>query len=100
MSFIYIKNYTLISRELKVAFFKFIDEHKEFKLESQKIILKESALLLQLTAESNHESALKAIETFFEGDERVEVYVVNQILQENNSLILLFSDNTTKRISC
>lgn len=100
MPFIYIKNYTLVSRELKIAFFKFVDEHKEFKLESQKIILKESALLLQLTAESNHDKAVAAIEAFFVSDERVEVHVVNQILQENSNLILLFSDNTMKRIAC
>ncbi|RXJ58196.1 hypothetical protein [Candidatus Marinarcus aquaticus] len=100
MSFIYIKNYTHISRELKVDFFKFVDEHKSFKLESQKILLKESALLIQLTEDSNFDEAFASIREFFQRDTNVEVEVVEKILQENNSLILVFSNNQIKRIAC
>lgn len=100
MPFIYIKKYTHISRELKVDFFKFVDEHKSFKLESQKILLKESALLIQLTQDSSFNEAFDAIKEFFKRDTNVEVEVVEKILQENNSLILVFSDNQIKRIAC
>lgn len=100
MPFIYIKNYTHISRELKVDFFKFVDEHKSFKLESQKILLKESALLIQLTQDSSFNEAFDAIKEFFRPDTNVEVEVVEKILQENNSLVLVFSNNQIKRIAC
>lgn len=100
MPFIYIKNYTHISRDLKVDFFKFVDEHKSFKLESQKILLKESALLIQFTQDSNFDEAFASIKEFFKRDTNVEVEVVEKILQENNSLILVFSNNQIKRIAC
>jgi hypothetical protein len=101
MHFVYIKNYLKISKEHKMEFFRFINDFEKFKFSNQKIILKDNSLLLEFTKDSDIKSATEEIKGFFTKYEYdyVDVTIVDKILKMENELILVFGDDSQKRIA-
>ena len=91
MKFIYLKNYLDLSREKKLNFFKFLGNADNLRVLHQRVIFGENALLLDFNDDTNIEEAKKTIESFFKTIPEISVYVVNEIIQNKDSLILEFN---------
>jgi len=92
MKFIYVKNYLEIPREEKLNFFKFLGNTDNLRVTHQRVIFGENSLLLDFKGDTNIEEAKKLIEGFFEMTPEISVYVVNQIIQTKDTLILEFNN--------
>ena len=92
MKFIYLKNYLDLPREEKLNFFKFLGNAKNLSLSNQRMIFGENALLLDFNDNTNIEEAKKTIEGFFKTIPKISVYIVNQIIDDKDSLILEFNN--------
>lgn len=91
MKFIYVKNYLELPREEKLNFFKFLGNTDNLRVTHQRVVFGENSLLLDFKRDTNIEEAKKVIEGFFETTPEISVYVVNQIVQNKDSLILEFN---------
>jgi hypothetical protein len=92
MKFIYVKNYLEITREEKLNFFKFIGSVDNLTITQQRVVFSENSLLLDLIEATNVQKAKETIEGFFESISNVSAHVVNQIIQDKDSVILEFNN--------
>jgi len=92
MKFIYLKNYLDLPREEKLNFFKFLGNDDNLNILDQRVIFGENALLLDFKDETNIEEAKKNIEHFFKKTPEISVHVVDQIIEDKDSLILEFNN--------
>ncbi len=92
MQYIYLKNYLELSREEKFNFFKFLRNAPDLSVSHQRVIFGENALLLDFKRDTHIEKAKKSIESFFKRTPEISVHVVNQIIQNKDSLILEFAN--------
>jgi len=92
MKFIYVKNYLEIPREEKLNFFKFLGSADNLSVSHQRVVFAENSLLLDFKGDTNIQEAKRIIESFFETIHEVSVYVVNQIIQNKDSLTLEFNN--------
>ncbi|MEA3554562.1 MAG: hypothetical protein U9R39_09250 [Campylobacterota bacterium] len=98
MKYIYIKNYLLIPREDKLEFFKFLGVFKSFKAIKQKIVLDENSLLLEFEDNPDIKLARESIEKFFANNDDVDISIIKDIVKDKNEFILIWEDDTQKRI--
>lgn len=102
MGLLYIENYLKISRGDKLDFFILIGAFKNFKVQHQKVILNNNALLLEFSEDSDIEFAKEVIEKFFEDigqdDLDINVIKVKQLVQENKEIVVTFENGGQKRI--
>lgn len=97
MKFIYLENYLEIPKEEKLNFLKFISSVDNLTIAKQRVIFSENSLLIDFKEATNIQKAKETIEDFFEYIPNISTYVVNQIIQEKDSLILEF-DNKKLRV--
>jgi len=98
LKYIYIKNYLLIPREDKLEFFKFLGVFKSFKAIKQKIILEENSLILEFEENPDIKLACESIEKFFENNDDIKVKIIKNIIQDKDEFILIWENDTQKRI--
>ncbi len=92
MKFIYVENYLEIPREKKLNFFKFISSVDNLTISKQRVVFSENSLLIDFKEATNIQKAKETIEGFFENIPNVSAHVVNQIIQDKDSLILEFNN--------
>ena len=92
MKFIYVKNYLEITREEKLNFFKFIGSVDNLTITQQRVVFSENSLLLDFKEATNVQKAKETIQGFFETVPNVSAHVVNQIIQDKDSVILEFNN--------
>jgi len=92
MKIIYVKNYLEIPREEKLNFFKFLNSVNNLTIMQQRVVFSENSLLLDFKETTNVQKAKETIEGFFEKIPNVSAHVVNQIIQDKDSVILEFNN--------
>lgn len=97
MEYIYIKNYTKLSKNQKVRFLDSINKCDEFKISNQKILFCEEALILGLLKGSNMKIAYNYFKEFFKDIKDIKIDIVQKSFNKLNQTILTFID-TQKQI--
>ena len=98
MKFVYIKNYLKIPREEKLRFFKLVGDFSELRLRNQKVVLSDNSLILELSDDSNIDTAVDKIKKYFSQLKQIEVCALKELLLEQDLLTLVFDENNKKRI--
>lgn len=93
----YLKNYLDLSGEEKLNFFKFLGDADNLSISYQRVIFGENGLLLGFKDEIYRDKVKKTIESFFKTKSEISVYLIHQIIEDKDSLILVF-DNKKLRV--
>lgn len=99
MYFLYIEGYLKVEKEIKIKFFKYLNDFEEIKISTQKFVLEDKSLLLELYEDTNIKFATEKTKLFFKNNSLVNVKGINKILNGGDSLILVFDDDILKRIN-
>lgn len=98
MKFIYVQNYLTTSRDTKLEFFAHCAKQTQFRVVNQKIILNDNSMILELDDNSNIPFAKEYIEEFFKNYEKINIKIVNEIIQNNSKIVLDFESFQTKEV--
>lgn len=92
MKYIYLKNYTSLSKDEKIAFFIFLEKIENAAVTRQRIVFGENALLIDFPEQTDIQKVKTLIEEYFGLQKKVTVEIVKNILNENGHQILEFKE--------